>query len=184
LPALDIRPALGLEQVMSFFRYAFLACALLGCSGSEDEPAGEETTPQGVGGMAGTPGTAGLPGIDAPPDVAGPPGDAEVTASGLASRRLVAGTGDRSPAATDTVRVHYTGWQTDGMRFDSSVTRGAPLDFALNEVIRGWTEGLQLMVEGETRRFWIPDTLAYRGVANRPQGTLVFDVQLLAILPK
>jgi peptidylprolyl isomerase len=134
--------------------------------------------------MAATAAPTGLPGLDAPPDVAAPPGDAEVEASGLASRLLVAGSGARSPSATDRVRVHYTGWQTDGTRFDSSVSRGAPAEFGLNMVIRGWTEGLQLMVEGETRRFWIPDGLAYRGVPNRPQGMLVFDVQLLAILPK
>lgn len=165
---------------------ALLACVLLGCSSSDEEPASTTggAAGAGAGGMAATAASPGLPGLDAPPDVAAPPADAEVTASGLASRRLVAGTGTRSPTATDEVRVHYTGWRTDGMRFDSSVTRGAPAEFPLNGVIRGWTEGLQLMVEGETRRFWIPAELAYAGVPNRPQGMLVFDVQLLAILPK
>jgi peptidylprolyl isomerase len=161
---------------MLFFRSAILACVLLGCSSSDEDPAGS-----GQGGVAEM---AGLPSLEAPADVAAPPADAEVTASGLASRVLVAGTGTRSPSATDTVRVHYTGWRTDGMRFDSSVTSGRPLEFPLDRVIRGWTEGLQLMVEGESRRFWIPARLAYEGVPNRPQGTLVFDVQLLAILPK
>jgi peptidylprolyl isomerase len=69
------------------------------------------------------------------------------------------------------------------MRFDSSVTRGRPLEFPLDGVIQGWTEGLQLMVEGESRRFWIPEALAYRG-RQAPYGDLVFDVQLLAILPQ
>ena len=167
---------------MPCFRIVLLACVLLGCSSSDEEPAATEAS--SAAGAAGAGAAAGLPGLDAPSDVAAAPADAEVTASGLASRRLVAGTGARSPGATDLVRVHYTGWRTDGMRFDSSVARGAPAEFPLNGVIKGWTEGLQLMVEGETRRFWIPAELAYLGVPDRPQGTLVFDVQLLAILPK
>ena len=63
--------------------------------------------------------------------------------------------------------------------FDSSVVRGEPTTFPLNGVITGWTEGLQLMVEGEKTRFWIPETLAYKGQPDAPQGTLVFDVELL-----
>ncbi|MCP3963562.1 MAG: FKBP-type peptidylprolyl isomerase [bacterium] len=117
----------------------------------------------------------------APEDVAAAPEDAEVSDSGLASRRLVAGTGSDHPITTDTVSVHYTGWTTDGDMFDSSVTRDKPSTFQLNRVIKGWTEGLQLMVEGEKRRFWIPDSLAYKGKRG-PQGTLVFDVELLEIL--
>ena len=120
--------------------------------------------------------------LEAPSDVAAPPADAEETLSGLVSKVLLEGAGDRFPIATDTVRVHYTGWQTNGVRFDSSIPRGMPSEFPLNGVIAGWTEGLQLMVEGEQRRFWIPEALAYRGVANRPMGTLVFDVELIAIL--
>jgi FKBP-type peptidyl-prolyl cis-trans isomerase len=119
--------------------------------------------------------------LAAPSDVAAPPSDAETTASGLASRRLEVGDGVRHPSATDRVRVDYTGWQTDGERFDSSIPRGAPSEFALNGVIAGWTEGLQLMVEGEKRRFWIPEELAYRG-RRAPYGMLVFDVELIAIL--
>jgi peptidylprolyl isomerase len=115
----------------------------------------------------------------APADVAAPPADAERSASGLASQRLTTGHGDRSPSATDRVRVHYTGWQTNGRRFDTSIG-GEPAEFRLNGVIAGWTEGLQLMVEGEQRRLWIPEALAYRGA--EPQGTLVFDVELIAIL--
>jgi peptidylprolyl isomerase len=78
--------------------------------------------------------------------------------------------------------VHYTGWTTDGKMFDSSVARNEPSEFAVNQVIPGWTEGLQLMVEGEKRRFWIPANLAYEGQPDKPQGMLVFDVELLKIL--
>jgi FKBP-type peptidyl-prolyl cis-trans isomerase len=117
--------------------------------------------------------------IPAPADVAAPPSDAEVTKSGLASKVLQAGTGKDHPLPTDKVTVNYTGWTTDGKMFDSSVARGRPALFPLNQVINGWTEGVQLMVQGEKRRFWIPASLAYAGRADRPQGTLVFDVELL-----
>ncbi|HEX7185201.1 MAG TPA: FKBP-type peptidyl-prolyl cis-trans isomerase [Thermoanaerobaculia bacterium] len=116
-----------------------------------------------------------------PPDVAAPPADAEVTKSGLASKRLSPGTGTRHPRADSNVRVHYTGWTTDGKMFDSSVAKGTPAVFNLRKVIPGWTEGLQLMVEGETRRFWIPKKLAYRGQQGMPEGMLVFDVELIEI---
>ncbi len=119
---------------------------------------------------------------EAPPDVAAPPADAQKTASGLASRVLKAGTGTRKPAPTDKVSVHYSGWTTDGKMFDSSVTRGRPATFPLNQVIPGWTEGVGLMVEGEQRRLWIPEELAYKGRPGAPQGMLVFDVELLKIL--
>jgi len=79
------------------------------------------------------------------------------------------------------VTVHYTGWTTDGKAFDSSITRGQPAQFPLNRVIKGWTEGLALMVEGEERRMWIPVELAYNGQKGKPEGMLVFDVELLSI---
>lgn len=116
----------------------------------------------------------------APADVAAPPEDAEVTKSGLASKVLVPGAGKEHPKATSTVTVHYTGWTTDGTMFDSSVVRGQPATFPLNRVIPGWTEGVQLMVTGEKRRFWIPEELAYKGAPGAPQGMLVFDVELLS----
>jgi peptidylprolyl isomerase len=65
--------------------------------------------------------------------------------------------------------------------FESSLTRGQPAEFSLDGVIPGWTEGLQMMVEGEKRRFWIPEHLAYAGQPGKPQGMLVFDVELLDI---
>ena len=79
------------------------------------------------------------------------------------------------------MRVHYTGWTTDGKMFDSSVARNEPIAFGLNQVIPGWTEGVQAMVEGETRRLWIPERLAYAGAHGAPKGMLVFDVQLIRI---
>ncbi|HSF40203.1 MAG TPA: FKBP-type peptidyl-prolyl cis-trans isomerase [Thermoanaerobaculia bacterium] len=120
--------------------------------------------------------------VPAPPDVAAPPADAAKTASGLASKVLAPGTGLHHPGPTDKVRVHYTGWTTDGKMFDSSISRGKPAVFPLDGVIAGWGEGVQLMVEGEKRRFWIPAKLAYEGKPDRPQGMLVFDVELLDIL--
>jgi FKBP-type peptidyl-prolyl cis-trans isomerase len=118
--------------------------------------------------------------IPAPPDVASPPADATKTRSGLASKVITVGTGKSHPRATDQVTVHYTGWTTDGKMFDSSVARGAPLTFALDHVIAGWTEGLQLMVTGEKRRLWIPEALAYKGQRD-PKGMLVFDVELIKV---
>src|SRR5690606_27029439 len=117
----------------------------------------------------------------APADVAAPPADAVKTPSGLASKVIKAGTGDKKPGSTSVVTVHYTGWTTDGKAFDSSISRGQPAQFPLNRVIAGWTEGLQLMVVGEERRFWIPENLAYGGRPGKPAGMLVFDVELISI---
>ena len=117
--------------------------------------------------------------IPAPPDVAAPPGDSLKTPSGLSIKWLQRGSGQRNPRATDRVTVHYTGWTTDGKMFDSSVASGQPATFALNEVIDGWTEGVQRMVEGDKARFWIPESMAYRG--QDPKGMLVFDIELIKI---
>lgn len=118
-----------------------------------------------------------------PADVAAPPATATSTASGLHSQVLVAGQGTTHPTASSRVTVHYTGWTADGEMFDSSLTRGRPATFPLSGVIAGWTEGVQLMVEGETRRFWIPESLAYGGRAGAPQGQLTFDVELISFVP-
>jgi hypothetical protein len=188
-----------------------LAGALLGCSGSTDDTAGASNAGNSTAGSSTAGGPAGsaasssagsspagsplttsasagasatdpaLPQLDAPDDVAAPPADAFSSPSGLASKVLVPGSGSRFPGPTATVRVNYSGWQTDGTRFDSSVARGSPSEFPLNRVIAGWTEGLQLMVEGEERRFWIPEDLAYAG-RQAPYGTLVFDVELISIV--
>lgn len=121
--------------------------------------------------------------IPPPPDVAAPPADATTTASGLAWKLLAKGTGTDHPAPTNLVTVIYTGWHTDGTMFDSSILRGHPSTFPLNQLIPGWVEGLQLMVAGEKRRFWIPEKLAYNGRADRPKGMLVFDVELVSFAP-
>jgi peptidylprolyl isomerase len=116
-----------------------------------------------------------------PPDVAAAPSDATRTISGLLYKVLKPGTGTRRPGPRDSVLVHYTGWTTDGKMFDSTVARGMPATLRLDDVIRGWTEGLQLMVEGERTRFWIPQNLAYKGEPGAPRGMLVFEIDLIAI---
>jgi FKBP-type peptidyl-prolyl cis-trans isomerase len=118
-----------------------------------------------------------------PTDVKAAPKTATKTPSGLSYRVLQKGTGKVHPLPTNRVTVHYTGWTTDGKMFDSSVTRGQPTTFGLNQVIKGWTEGVQLMVVGEKTRFWIPAELAY-GTNPRPgapSGMLVFDIELINI---
>jgi FKBP-type peptidyl-prolyl cis-trans isomerase len=119
----------------------------------------------------------------APKDVAAAPKDATKTESGLAYKVLQKGKGTEKPTAENTVKVHYTGWTTDGEMFDSSVVRGEPAEFPLGRVIKGWTEGVQLMVVGEKTRFWIPKELAYNDQPGKPAGMLVFDVELLEIKP-
>ncbi len=121
---------------------------------------------------------------DVPKDLTEPPDDALVTASGLRSKVLKQGTGSERPQRTDQVLVHYSGWTQDGKMFDSSIMRGEPITFGVDEVIPGWTEALMLMVEGEKRRVWIPANLAYGETPERPgapAGPLVFDVELLDI---
>ena len=143
-----------------------LAMMLVACRVAEEEPAT----------------------IPPPADVAAPPADALRTESGLASRVLSIGFSNVRPGPGSSVRVHYTGWTPDGEMFDSSVLRGQPSEFQVDAVIAGWTEGLQLMVEGEKRRFWIPGHLAYDnlpppppGMPEPPKGMLVFDVELLQV---
>ncbi len=160
----------------------------LACTQNEaSSPAGEKTAAAALEAKTGEPADTppAVPGaIPAPPDVAAVPGDATTTTSGLASKVIKAGTGTTHPAAEDTVEVHYTGWTTAGQMFDSSVARGSTVRFPLTGVIKGWTEGVQLMVEGEKRRFWIPAGLAYgtNPPPGAPAGTLVFDVELVHIV--
>lgn len=108
-----------------------------------------------------------------------------VTASGLQYEVLSEGTG-RQPKATDTVRCHYEGTLLDGTVFDSSYRRDEPCDFGLNQVIRGWTEGVQLMKEGAKYRFFIPYNLAYgergAGADIPPYAALIFVVELIKVL--
>ncbi len=114
---------------------------------------------------------------------------ATMTESGLAYKIIKKGTGTVHPTAESTVRVHYTGKLTNGKVFDSSVERGEPIEFPLNRVIPGWTEGVQLMVAGDKWTFIIPGNLAYgeRGVPQvgiGPNETLIFEVELLDVLGK
>jgi FKBP-type peptidyl-prolyl cis-trans isomerase len=114
-----------------------------------------------------------------------PADEMKTTASGLKYQVLKQGTGTASPKATDSVKVHYHGTLLNGTVFDSSVQRGEPISFGLNQVIAGWTEGLQLMKVGDKFKFEIPANLAY-GEAGRPpvippSSTLVFEVELLGI---
>ncbi|MBA3456430.1 MAG: FKBP-type peptidyl-prolyl cis-trans isomerase [Deltaproteobacteria bacterium] len=118
-----------------------------------------------------------------PADVAAPPAGASKTPKGVFYKILATGKGGAKPAASDVVRVNYTGWTTDGRMFDSSVIQGEPAEFSLGGVIVGWTDGIPVMSVGDKVRFWIPDELAYKGAPGKPQGMLVFDVELLQIKP-
>jgi FKBP-type peptidyl-prolyl cis-trans isomerase len=113
--------------------------------------------------------------------VAAPPAEAIRTASGLAYVYLRRGEGTTKPTTSSRVSAHYTGWTTDGKKFDSSRDRGEPIDFGLSQVIKGWTEALQLMVVGDEIRVWIPVELAYQNKPGRPAGMLVFDIELLDV---
>ncbi|MEX0842820.1 MAG: FKBP-type peptidyl-prolyl cis-trans isomerase, partial [Gemmatimonadota bacterium] len=149
----------------------FLTLLLLGCGADSAMELDPEAAQDGQ--------------IPPPSDVEGPPSHAESSESGLAWVVLERGDGETFPTPSDMVRVHYTGWQTDGTMFDSSVMRGGPAEFPAGNLIQGWVEGLQLMSEGEIRRFWIPAELAYGDPPERPGapgGMLVFDVQLIEVL--
>lgn len=107
------------------------------------------------------------------------------TESGLQYQVITEGTGAK-PTAEDHVKVHYTGTLLDGTKFDSSIDRGEPAEFPVSQVIKGWTEGLQLMPVGSKYIFWIPSDLAYgdRGAGQmiKPNSTLRFEVELLEIV--
>lgn len=110
--------------------------------------------------------------------------DIHTTDSGLQYQVLTVGTGTVHPKASDTVTVNYEGRLINGTVFDSSFERGKPISFPLTGVIKGWTEGLQLMVTGEKTRFFIPSNLAYanRSAGQIPGGSaLIFDVELISI---
>ena len=106
------------------------------------------------------------------------------TASGLQYQVLQQGQGDTHPSVSSKVEVHYHGMLIDGTVFDSSVERGEPISFGLNQVISGWTEGVQLMVVGDKFKFFIPSELGYGNRATgkiTPGSLLIFEVELLAI---
>lgn len=120
--------------------------------------------------------------IPAPADVAAPPADAIRTASGLAYKVITVGLGSIRPTPRSVVRVHYTGWTTDGKMFESSYG-SEPAQFGVTRVIPGWIEMLQLMVVGEKVRVWIPGPLAYDSMPRKdaPRGMLVFEMELMDI---
>ena len=171
---------------MTFFRsFAVIGISIVAVSGCRAHGSGSSDAGTHEASLA-PPAPVGLP---APPDVAAPPAEAAKTASGLASIVLTPGTGTDHPSQNDTVKVDYSGWTTDGKMFDSTVSplqpgrRAEPISLSLGRVIPGWTEGMQLMVVGEKRRFWIPEELAYKGRPGAPQGTLVFDIELVDFTP-
>jgi FKBP-type peptidyl-prolyl cis-trans isomerase len=147
------------------------ALALAGCSPETSTPSPPEASTNAV---------AGQPAASTAPNAA-----MTTTASGLKYVVLKHGAGTVSPKPTDTVKVHYHGTLLDGTVFDSSVERGEPISFPLNQVIPGWTEGLQLMKVGDKFKFEIPPDLAYGPASPSPKipanSTLVFEVELLAI---
>lgn len=118
-----------------------------------------------------------------PADVAAVPADVKKTPKGVAYKVLRAGKSGPHPTPADSVKVNYTGWTTDGRMFDSSVIKNEPAEFSLGGVIAGWTEGIPMMSVGDRFRFWIPEELAFKGAPGRPQGLLVFDIELLEIKP-
>jgi peptidylprolyl isomerase len=123
----------------------------------------------------------------APPDVAAPPADAQKSASGLAWKVLAPGTGSERPGLWDRVTFDYTGWTADGKMIDSTEVEGnpgqakAPITIKVASGLRGWVEGLQTMVVGERRRFWLPEALAFQGQPNRPAGPMVYELALRKI---
>jgi peptidylprolyl isomerase len=149
---------------------------VIGGSGSASQSARPSASPS-----AGQPDLKAIP---APPDVAKPPDDAERTSTGLTTKVLEKGEGTNHPKPTDKVKIHYTGWTRDGTMFGTSRQQPTPLLLNLPGVIKGWREGLMLMVEGESRRMWVPAELAYgdKPPPGSPSGDLVFDVQLLGIV--
>ncbi len=153
--------------------------ALYGCE-AEKEAAVESTTTT-------APDPAPDPAVPTAPSYPGAvvDGAGTVTASGLQYFDMVVGDGPQPSGPATRVSVHYSGWLTDGTKFDSSVDRGRPSTFALNGVIAGWTEGVGSMRVGGKRKLIIPPDLAY-GPRGRPKippnATLVFDIELLEIV--
>lgn len=138
---------------------------------------GETSAPQGA-----------CPERTAPNVLTNPRAAVQRTALGLAYCLLKEGPPGRVPGTTDTVRVHYSGWTTEGELFDSSEERGEPMELPLNGVIRGWTEGLRLMTPGDKARLWIPGHLGYgerapgEAAGKPPKGTLIFDIELIDVV--
>lgn len=160
---------------------------LAGCVGDDGatSPTVKPADPAALGGQGGTTPPAANPGSVAPGALAPAPTGVQTTYSGLKYEILRPGTGAR-PSSFNRVKVHYHGYLPDGTVFDSSVQRGQPATFGLNQVIAGWREGIPLMQEGAKYRFTVPPHLAYgvRGMPPKigPNQTLMFDVELIQVL--
>jgi FKBP-type peptidyl-prolyl cis-trans isomerase len=123
----------------------------------------------------------GQPPLPAPPDVAAAPADATRTSSGLAYKLLTRGGGSDKPNAWDRVKLHYTGWTSDGALLESSSGSGKPAIFDVAEAMPGWQEALPLMAAGDRARLWIPASLAQRGRADVSRADVVYDLELVSI---
>jgi len=163
-------------------RSILLSLAVMGCvTTPSGEPVSTVTVVTGGGERCIPPGLR-TPMTQAPPDdLLSPPPDAQTSPSGLVRRLLAPGCGTQRPGSFSVVRVHYTGWTTDGRMFDSSLERPEPTQLSLGAVIPGWREALRQMRVGERQRLWIPEELAYKGQSG-PQGQLVFDVELVELV--
>lgn len=164
--------------VIGFFITLGVAVALAACNSTETGPESATVNP-------GAPALSGGAQAPAAPGVAPAPSGVQTTYSGLKYEVLRSGTGAR-PASYNRVKVHYHGYLPDGTVFDSSVERGEPATFGLNQVIPGWREGIPLMQVGAKYRFTVPPHLAYgaRGAPPKigPNQTLMFDVELFEVL--
>ncbi len=107
------------------------------------------------------------------------PDSAYSTDSGMRFVVFKRGENHEHPTSKTNVTVHYQGWTVDEKVFDSSIARGEPTSFVLDQVIPGWREGLKLMTVGDLFRFWIPEKEAYGGKPGKPAGLLIFDVELI-----
>jgi len=176
----------------AFFSPVFISCltlVLAGCVGDDGatSPTVKPADPAALGGTPATPAAPATPGGSVTPGALAPAtvGTVQTTYSGLKYEVLRAGTGAR-PSSYNRVKVHYHGYLPDGTVFDSSVQRGQPATFGLNQVIAGWREGIPLMQEGAKYRFTVPPHLAYgqRGMPPKigPNQTLMFDVELFQVL--
>ena len=168
-------------KLTSISLVALAAFSLAACKKPVEKPADSAPAP-----TAPASGNAAAPSDPAAPAAAAAPSDeVKTTASGLKYQVLKRGAGTVSPKATDMVTVHYHGTLLNGTVFDSSVKRNQPASFRLNQVIPGWTEGLQLMKQGDKFKFTIPANLAYGERSPSPlippNSTLVFEVELLGI---
>ena len=173
-----------------FFAFVIIVLYAASACGSQQQPDSTTPEPQSPSQPSShdgqsEPAPAAAPASAAPPapeSVAAPPKEAQATKTGLRYLIVRHGSGKVHPTAGAKIEVHYSGWTTDGKLFDSSLERGTPFSFELGQVIPGFDEGVQLMVEGDKALLWIPEELAYQGKPGPPAGMLVFEIELLRII--